>query len=164
MRTPEEMAAFLERGYLHVPGVLTGDYLASLQGEFDRVWELEARPVSTCKLLKHHSFLDLIEHPPLLDRHRAVFGDQVQLLQADLGRQGPHCQAAERSWHRDFVSPGERPLAVNPPLFLDPTTPEVGPTRVVPGTPRGEALPPREREHEPLPGEVAVCVAAGDAI
>src|SRR5438067_760260 len=49
-------------------------------------------------------------------------------------------------------------------LFLDTITPEVGPTRVVPGSHRSEALPPRDREHEPLPDEVAVCVEAGDAI
>src|SRR5438128_7137945 len=164
MRTQEEMHSFLEQGYLHVQGVITQDHLAHLRAEFDRVWETEDRPVSTCKLLKHPAFLDLIEHPPLLDRHRALFGTQVQLLQADLGRQGPHSQGPERSWHRDFVFPGERPLAINTLLFLDTLTPEVGPTRVVPGSHRGEALPPRDREHEPLPGELAVCVEAGDAI
>jgi hypothetical protein len=164
MMTPEEKTFFLEHGYLHVPGLIAGDDLAHLQAEFDRVWETEARPVSACKLLKHHAFLDLIEYPPLLDRHRAVFGSQVQLFQADLGCQGPHSRGAERSWHRDFVFPGERPLAINTLLFLDKITPEVGPTRVVPGSHRGEALPPRDREHEPLLGEVAVCVEAGDAI
>src|SRR4051794_37286331 len=113
MMTPEEKPFFLEHGYLHVPGLIAGEYLAHLQAEFDRVWKTEPRPVSACRLLKHKAFLDLIEYPPLLDRHRAVFGNQVQLLQADLGCQGPHSQGAERSWHRDFVFPGERPLAIN---------------------------------------------------
>src|SRR5439155_11073672 len=127
MRTQEEMRSFLEHGYLHVPAVIAGDHLADLQAEFDRVWDTESQPVSTCKLLKHSAFLDLIEHPPLLDRHRAVFGNQAQLLQADLGRQGPHSRASERAWHRDFVFPGERPLAINTLLFLDTITDEVGP-------------------------------------
>jgi ectoine hydroxylase-related dioxygenase (phytanoyl-CoA dioxygenase family) len=35
---------------------------------------------------------------------------------------------------------------------------------VVPSTHRGEALPPIEREHESLPGEVAVYASAGDAV
>lgn len=164
MQTEPELRSFLESGYLHARGVLAPDHLSYLQAEFDRVWEMEAKPVSACKLLKHEAFLDLIEHPPILDRHRAVFGDQAQLLQADLGRQGPHSSGAERSWHRDFVFPGERPLAINTLLFLDPVSDEVGPTRVVPGSHCGEALPPRDQEHEPLPGEVAVCVEAGDAI
>jgi ectoine hydroxylase-related dioxygenase (phytanoyl-CoA dioxygenase family) len=164
MWTQEERRFFLEHGYLHARGVVTGDHLARLQTEFDRVWDTEEPPVSMRRLLKHAAFLDLIEHPPILDRHRAIFGRQIQLLQADLGRQGPHCRAAERSWHRDFVFPGERPLAINTLLFLDTITEEVGPTRVVPCTHRGEALPPRGREHEPLPGEVAVCVQTGDAI
>jgi ectoine hydroxylase-related dioxygenase (phytanoyl-CoA dioxygenase family) len=164
MQTQEEMRSFLEHGYLHVRGVITGDHLAHLRAEFDRVWETEDRPVSLCKLLKHQAFLDLIEHPAILDRHRAIFGHQTQLLQADLGRQGPRSNVPERSWHRDFVFPGERPLAINTLLFLDTITDEVGPTRVVPGTHRGETLPPRGGEHEPLPGEVAVCVEAGDAV
>ena len=46
--------------------------------------------------------MELIEHPPILDRHRAIFGNQVQLLQYDLLRQGPRNSAfPERSWHRD---------------------------------------------------------------
>src|SRR5712691_7149766 len=164
MQTQEERRFFLEHGYLHGRQVITDEHLAHLRSEFDRVWELEDPPVSMSKLLKHNAFLDLIEHPPILDRHRAIFGSQAQLLQADLGRQGPHSTVPERSWRRDFVFPGERPLAINTLLFLDTITDEVGPTRVVPGTHRGETLPPRGGEHEPLPGEVAVCLEAGGAI
>src|SRR5947209_4262287 len=102
MWTQQERGFFLEHGYLHAGGMIAGDHLAHLQTEFDRVWETEEAPVSMVKLLKHGSFLDLIEHPPILERHRAIFGRQVQLLQADLGRQGPHSRAPERSWHRDF--------------------------------------------------------------
>jgi hypothetical protein len=164
MITPEEKQSFLEQGFLHAPAVLQGAHLAQIQSEFDRVWEQEGPPVNQQKLLKHPVFLDLIEHPPILDRQRAVFGSQLQLLQYDLLRQGPRTEVPERSWHRDFTFPGERPLSVNTILYLDDITPESGPTFVVPGTHRGEDLPPRDQRFEPLPGEVAVHARAGDAV
>ena len=39
MTTPEEKEFFLEHGYLHARGVLTGDHLATIGSEFDRVWD-----------------------------------------------------------------------------------------------------------------------------
>lgn len=164
MWIPEEKQFLLEHGYLHAPGVLTGEHLQRIQSEFDRVWEKEQPRVSQHQLLTSPTFIELIEHPPILERHRAIFGRQVQLLQYDLLRQGPRSQAAERHWHRDFSFPGERPLSINTILYLDDMTKEVGPTRVLPGTHRGDALPPKERASEPLPGEVAVFARAGDAV
>jgi hypothetical protein len=164
MITVEEKRCFLERGYLHVPGVLAAGHLATLQAECERVWELEGPRVSQCKLLKYPAVLDLIEHPALLERQRAIFGPRVQLLQADLLRQGPHSTAPARSWHRDFSFPGERPLAINTIVYLDDMTEERGPTRVVPGSHRGEALPPKAQRGAPLPGEVAIYAQAGDVV
>jgi phytanoyl-CoA dioxygenase PhyH len=164
MTTPEEKEFFLEHGYLHARGVLAGDHLATIRAEFDRVWEIEKPRVNQHRLLKYPVFIALIEHPPILDRHQAIFGRQVQLLQYDLLRQGPHSEASERHWHRDFSFPGERPLSINTILYLDDMTEAVGPTRVVPGSHRGEALPPPDRANEPLPGEVAVYAEAGDAV
>ena len=162
--TPEQKTHFLEQGWLHVPGVLTGDALAQAQAEFDRVWETESQPLTGTKLLRHPFFLALIENPMLLDVHRAFFGRGTQLLQYDLLRQGPRSGAAERSWHRDFTHPGDVPLSINTLVYFDDMTEEVGPTRVVPGTHRGSALPPPDKHHDPLPGEVAAYAKAGDAV
>jgi ectoine hydroxylase-related dioxygenase (phytanoyl-CoA dioxygenase family) len=116
-------------------------------------------------LLKHQTFIDLIEHPPILDRHRAIFGDQTQLLQYDLLRQGPRNETFPlRAWHRDFVFPGEYPISINTILYLDDMMDERGPTYVLPGTHRGTANPPTSRVNEPLEGEVAAYAAAGDAV
>ena len=164
MITNEEKEFFLTHGYLQVSSVLRDDHLALIQSEFDRVWELEKPPVYQQKLLKHKAFIDLIEHPAILDRHRAIFGNQVQLLQFDLLRQGPRSDFPERAWHRDFVFPGDRPVSINTILFLDDMTDEVGPTRVMPGSHRGEAAPPPEQVGQPLPGEVTAYAKAGDAI
>jgi ectoine hydroxylase-related dioxygenase (phytanoyl-CoA dioxygenase family) len=161
----QERESFLEKGYLRVEEILTGEHLERIREEFERVWEAEGgRRISMNVLLKYPAFLELIEHPPVLDRLRAILGDSVQLLQYDLQRQGPQSRAAERYWHRDFRFPGERPLAINTILFMDDITLEKGPTRVVPGSHRGEALPPREKIGEPLAGEVAIPCPAGGAI
>lgn len=164
MKTPAERAFFLEHGYLHVPGVLAGDHLKQVQDEFDRVWELEKPKVNQHRLLKHQLFIDLIEHPPILDRQRAIFGHQVQLLQYDLLRQGPHNTRPPRAWHRDFVFPGDRPLSINTIIMLNEMSEARGPTRVVPGTHLGGQLPPPDQLTQPLPGEVAVYAAPGDAV
>jgi len=161
MDTPEERDFFLANGYLHASGVVDGDHLALLQNEFERVWALENPKVNQHKLLKYPAFIELIEHSPILDRHRAIFGQQIQLLQYDLLRQGPQSNAAERGWHRDFTFPGDRPLSINTILYLDDMNENVGPTRVLPGTHRGMSLP--EIRNEPLPGEVALYARAGDA-
>jgi ectoine hydroxylase-related dioxygenase (phytanoyl-CoA dioxygenase family) len=164
MVTREEKDFFLENGYLHAKNVISGEHLRTMQREFDRVWEQEGPPVSQDKLLKHQAFIDLIEHPPILERHKAIFGAQIQLLQYDLLRQGPKSSAAERFWHRDFVFPGDRPLAVNTIIPLDDMIEERGPTRVVPKTHLGTQLPPAGKETEPLPDELPVYASAGDAI
>src|SRR5947208_1286545 len=131
MHTPEEAAFFDKQGYLNVPQIMTGEILAALQAEFDRVWEAENKPVNQHKLLKHRAFIELIEYPPILDRLRAVFGSQTQLLAYDIGRQEPGHRGSERGWHRDFVVPGDWPLAINTLLYLDPMTEARGPTRDV---------------------------------
>lgn len=164
MVTPEENEFFFKNGYLHAKGVLTPDHLEQIRTEFDRVWDT-GRRCSQNELLTHKTFIELIEHPAILDRHRAVFGDQVQLLQYDFLRQGPRNESFPlRGWHRDFVFPGDPPLSINTILYLDDMTEERGPTYVVPGTHRGTELPPKERANLPLEGEVAALASAGDAV
>jgi ectoine hydroxylase-related dioxygenase (phytanoyl-CoA dioxygenase family) len=165
MYTVDEMRFFQEQGYLHAHNVLSADELAFYRTEFDRIWEIEGKTgrVWQYQLLKYQSFIDLIEHPNILGRMRAVFGNQSQLIAYDLLRQGPENNMKERSWHRDFTFPGDRPLAINTILYMDEMTDERGPTRVVPRTHLGEQYPPQEQSNEPLPGEVACYGAAGDA-
>lgn len=171
----DEMSFFLDNGYLVVPGALDAGHLQRVRDAADRVWreekgsgtdaQTDAGAVGLEGLLRNQVFVDLLDHPPLTDRLRAVFGDQTQLIQYDLLRQGPRNTKAERSWHRDFVFPGDLPIAINTIVFLDDMTPERGPTCVVPGSHRGPERPPRdERSNGPLPGEVALTVAAGSAI
>lgn len=164
MNTADEKTFFLEQGYLHARAVLSPALLEKTRAEFDRVWDLEGPPCNQLKLLKHPHFIDLLEHPPILERHLAIFGRQTQLLQYDFLRQGAKSSAAERNWHRDFSHRGDFPLAINTILYLDDMDEDRGPTRVVPGTHRGEALPPADRRAQPLEGEIPVYAKAGDAV
>ena len=164
MLTAKEKAQFLVEGFLHVRGVLDRGHVQRMQAEFDRVWALEREPVSRSKLLKHQSFIELIELPAIVDRHRALFGAQTQLLQYDLLRQGPGSDFPLRFWHRDFVFPGDLPLAVNTILYFDDMTAERGPTYVLPRSHHGTQLPEPGTLDKPMEGEVPVHAAAGDAV
>jgi ectoine hydroxylase-related dioxygenase (phytanoyl-CoA dioxygenase family) len=165
MITQQEREFFLENGYLCAEGVLAGEHLACVQEEFERVCEeSQGQRMSLNRLMQYSAFIELIEHLPILERHRAIFGDQLQLLQYDLQRQGPQSRSSERSWHRDFRFPGDTPLSINTLLFIDDMTLEKGPTRVLPGSHRGEAWPDRGSVNEPIKGEVAVTCPAGSAI
>lgn len=164
MLTAEERTQFLENGFLHVRGMLDREHLSRMQAEFDRVWESEGAPVSRGKLLKHRSFIELIEHPGIIDRQRALFGSQTQLLQYDLLRQEAGSDFPLRFWHRDFVFPGDVPLAVNAILYFDDMTDERGPTYVLPRSHRGPDLPVPGTLDAPMPGEVPVHASAGDAV
>lgn len=164
MYSEEEKDQFLRNGYLHARGVLSPEHLKQVRDEFDRIWDLGNR-CNQHELLKHRTFIELIEHPAILDRHRAIFGAQTQLLQYDFLRQGPRNESFPlRAWHRDFVFPGDKPLSINTILYLDDIDTERGPTFVVPGSHRGDALPPADETGQPLEGEVAACPAAGDAV
>ena len=70
----------------------------------------------------------------------------------------------DRSWHRDFSFPGNRPLSINTILYLDDMTPERGPTSVVPGSHREEGWPPKDKRSSSIEGEVGVFADAGDAV
>jgi ectoine hydroxylase-related dioxygenase (phytanoyl-CoA dioxygenase family) len=161
---PDERSQLLTNGYVIVPGLLDSDVLDRASTEFDRVWELEQPRVSQHQLLKHAFFVELIEHPPIIERMRAVFGRQLQLLAYDLLRQGPRHEGLERKWHRDFAFRGDSPLAINVIVPLEEMTDERGPTRVVPGTHLG-TRPPRGAEvNAPHPDEVAFHAKPGDAV
>src|SRR5947209_4775861 len=107
-----EKRSFLQDGYLVARQVLKGDYLSHIKAAFALAWEIESKPVSQSRLLKHPAFIKLIEHPPILERLRSILGQQIQLLQADISRQDPYQNGQDRGWHRDFVFPGDVPLAI----------------------------------------------------
>ncbi len=164
--TADERLRFDTDGYVHCASVLDAALLAEVRAEFDRLWAEHgaAGRVFHQQLLTSPVFIRLIEHPPILARQRALFGEQVQLLSLDLLRQGPDSQSADYAWHRDFHFPGDHVLAANTLLYLDDITPESGQTRVVPGTHRGHEVPPTELCAGLLPGQIAITAQAGDAV
>ncbi len=163
MITAAERESFLENGFLHVSQVLDQALLDRIRDEFEQVWAAEGR-ANQLVLLKYRTFIDLIEHPPILDRHTAIFGRQTQLLQYDFLRQDGESTFPLRAWHRDFSFPGNRPLSINTIVYLDRMDDDSGPTFVVPGSHRGEERPPIDRREQPLEGEVPVYAEPGDAV
>lgn len=164
--TGDERRQFDTDGYAVCRGVLDAVLLAEVRAEFDRLWTEHGAGgrVFHQQLLTSPVFIRLIEHAPILARHRALFGEQVQLLSLDMLRQGPNSQSADYAWHRDFHFPGDYPLAVNTLLYLDDITPESGQPRVVPGSHRGQQRPPADLCGGPLPDQVAITAQAGDAV
>jgi ectoine hydroxylase-related dioxygenase (phytanoyl-CoA dioxygenase family) len=167
MDTAQEMDMFLREGYVVVEDLVSGEHLRLLQDTFDQSWQAEKATsiVRPHKTLKYRPFVELLEYGPILQRMRAIFGDQVQLISYDLLRQGPHnTKFPDRDWHRDFSFAGDRPLAVQTVLMLDDTLGDGGPTYAVPRSHLGDALPALEEITTPLPGEAALPLRAGSAI
>jgi hypothetical protein len=161
--TAAERTFFLENGYLHARNVLDPGLLERIRDEFEQIWATEGR-ANQLVLLKHRTFIDLIEHPPILARQAAIFGRQTQLLQYDFLRQGPGSTAPLRSWHRDLSFPGDRPLSINTIVYLDRMDDASGPTYVVPGSHRGSQSPTEAKKDQMLPDEVPVYAEPGDAV
>jgi len=161
--TDAEREFFLEHGYLHAKAVLDDSMLSAIRDEFEQIWKSDGR-ANQLVLLKHRTFIDLIEHPAILDRHAAIFGRQTQLLQYDFLRQEPGSTFPQRSWHRDLSFPGEKPVSINTILYLDRMDDASGPTFVVPGSHRATELPPADTRDQPHPDEVPVYAEPGDAV
>lgn len=164
MHTPDELAAFLDRGYLHVPGALDADEIEELRRAFTAAGGERAWKVSQPDVLKERAFIALIEHPAILGRMRALFGDWTQLLSIDTLYQGPRSSSPERGWHRDFWMPGDVPLSVNTIVYLDDMVAERGPTAVIPGSQRGVSTMPDDRLDQRHPAEIEVPARAGDLV
>ncbi|MDP6505815.1 MAG: phytanoyl-CoA dioxygenase family protein [Planctomycetota bacterium] len=163
--TPDEKEFFLENGYLIARGVLEGDLLKKIQDEFEEVWAAETPGrCNQHKLLKYRTFIDLIEHHPVIERLQAIFGNQLQLLQYDFLRQERNDTFPLRAWHKDFSFTCGRPLTINSIIYLDEMTPDRGQTHVVPGSHRWQNLPTGEEKNRPHENEVAVEAAPGDAV
>lgn len=157
---------FLENGYIVKENVIRGDKLKYLQEAFDVAYDKHKHTgrVSIQHLLKYKPFIDLMEDEDILNVHKTFFKNQIQLLAYDLLFQGPKSNFPERSWHRDFVFPGDHPLSINTILFVDDITMEKGPTRVLPKSHKGWEAPTNDKMRHPMEEEVAVEVPAGSAI
>ena len=80
---------FDQNGYVLLKGLLDENHLAQIRQTFIDVWDKEGAPCNQHKLLKYEPLIQLIEHPPILDNMRALYGSQTQLLQYDFLYQPP---------------------------------------------------------------------------
>ncbi|CAE6851395.1 phytanoyl-CoA dioxygenase family protein [Paraburkholderia domus] len=152
----------LERdGYALMPGAVPYDQVRRLRTAFDLLWKRHDRSVDQRQLLAVPEFIELIDHPRLLDELTTVFGDQLQLIMYALRNHDAGDDLRERDWHRDFSFVCDRVIAVNAILYLDDTA-DSGPTVAVPGSHRWRT-PPAER-FEPRSDEVPLPAKAGDIL
>jgi len=163
--SPSELEFLDQNGYLHMPVLLDDDTLAEMRAAHDALRAEYEQPWNQLILLQKEVFIRFIRFAPILERQRAIFGDQLQLLQYDVLYQGPHFSGKERAWHRDHYFPGDYPVSVNTLVYLDDIGEDGAPTYLVPGSHRGPTLPPTgDARHEPLQGEMALRPSAGDVV
>lgn len=165
MLNDDDWEFFNTNGYILLKNVLDNDHLKKIQACFKKIagdcntkakWNQHI-------LLKHQEMIDLIEHPPIIDNIRALYGSRTQLLQYDFLYQPPSCKGDQRLWHRDLVFPGDNIISNNSILYLEDIDEESGPTYVVPGSHRGWIdLPEGEALKQPREDEVAIHAKAGD--
>ncbi len=163
MLNEDQKRQFDATGYLVVENIVEGGFLTALQDaamalgalEPDR-WGWNER---SC--FRREAFRRLLEVGRLIEIARQLVGDDVQLLQLDLLR--GHAHGGAYDWHRDVEVVFERTLCVSCALYLQDTSAEIGPLRLVP---RSHRWKPSPRPDEAVSPDHAVSmpVKAGAAI
>lgn len=176
-----EAARVAEDGFVHLPGLLSETQVSRFRRLRERAvaeWRFVSgsrqRPAFVPGVLEHHprAILPVVAHPALLVLAEALMGPMVRLDSVVLAGTGP-VEPGRRGdpvgWHRDrfgfFPSGGyTRPLALICFAYLQDMTGASGPLRVLPGSHREPiALDDAQLRH-PLPAEVLIECAAGDAV
>ena len=181
--SPEQIAAFVETGYLVRPRVFTGASLQALRNIADAI---EARVLATEKPQESAGFGGLfvrniindepqletliMENPELISIARAVLGPQVQLHALVLRVAYPELanQGVEWHFHQRVVPDPEpaffaRPVVVDHLIYLDDLTPDAGPLVVMPGSHKvNESL--SSGDFSDKPGQVVVTCPAGSVV
>ena len=188
---PEDMdklkADFARDGYVMLRGVLSRTEIAALHADIDQLMAERGQPsaiVAPGAALTYPSVLKLVEHEKILPVVVNLLGYNIQLHLSMLNIKRP-LEAAEGgaydggkvgavknnaiNWHRD----GPSPQFLRVPDFSvkvcfilsDLTEPDRGNTKVIPGSHRDpDYQPPRPAADVPLPEEVQICGAPGDAM
>jgi ectoine hydroxylase-related dioxygenase (phytanoyl-CoA dioxygenase family) len=154
---------FATHGYVVVEGILTDELLTAMRDASRMLGSQEPARWGWNEraCFRHSPFRRLLDVTSLIDIARQLVGDDVQLLQLDLLR--VHARQGARDWHRDVELVFERTLCVSCAIYLQETSPEVGPLRVMPDSHRWKQSP-RQGDATPHPDEAAIPVPAGAAI
>lgn len=171
----------IEDGFVHLPDLLSQPQVSRFRRLRERAvadWRFVTgspqRPAFVPGVLEHHprAVLPVVAHPALLGLAEAVIGPMVRLDSVVLAGTGP-VEPSRRGepvgWHRDrfgfFPSGGySRPLALICFAYLQDMAGVSGPLRVLPGSHRKPVALDGTQLRRPLPAEVLIECAAGDAV
>jgi ectoine hydroxylase-related dioxygenase (phytanoyl-CoA dioxygenase family) len=169
--------AIASRGFTVLPELFSPAQLAHWRIRIDDVYLEQERAfgrdaldaiqdADACRapLLYDFGFVELATHPRILAIIRHLLGDWLILHLQNAIISRPLVSHHQAHWHRDLVHQtfvSSRPLSVNALIAVDAFSAETGGTHVLPGTHKGELLPP---EPDIAAGSIAVGAPAGSAI
>ena len=159
---------FQKWGYLIVENAIDPDQVDRLRLALDAAYARRGEMFIHQLLEEDEAFVFLLDHPPILDRMRAILGNCLQLHSATA--RVTECGEEEQSWHRDGPWPidpdgtpyGSLPGQINCGYYLDELTDENGPIVIVPGSHRAPFKPPEGFPR--FPDEMRVYVKPGQAV
>jgi ectoine hydroxylase-related dioxygenase (phytanoyl-CoA dioxygenase family) len=152
--TPElqrEVAFFMKWGYLIIDTAISPAQLEQLRAATDAMHARAPKEFYHDLLEEDERFGFLLDHPPVLERMKAVLGTCVQLHSATGRITQPGLD--EQNWHRDGSWPmdpagtpyGSLPGQINCGYYLDQLTEENGGICIVPGSHRAPFRPPADK-------------------
>jgi ectoine hydroxylase-related dioxygenase (phytanoyl-CoA dioxygenase family) len=180
----DQVSAFASSGYLLVEDLFDSGTIEGLRAATDELRQ-DKFGESTASTYRSQAFAGqylrephaydrrfwvLLERYPIVDSVRSVLGPRITMRSMSVRITLPGTQAGTK-WHAD-----QRSLVVpRPPmyteahvvtclLYLDDIDDHCGPTFVVPGSHRIDAMPPDDRLYSNLDGQVAIRPRAGSML
>ena len=137
-----EVRFFRKWGYLVVEDAIDDDQVGKLRRGLDAAYERGGEPFIHQLLEEDDGFAFLLDHPPILERMKAILENCLQLHSATARVTEPGEE--DQNWHRDGPWPvdpdstpyGSLPGQINCGYFLDVLNDENGPIVIVPGSQR----------------------------
>ena len=163
-----EVRFFRKWGYLVVEDAIDEDQIGKLRCALNAAYERGGEPFIHQLLEEDDGFAFLLDHPPILERMKAILGTCLQLHSATARVTEPGQE--DQNWHRDGPWPmdpdstpyGSLPGQINCGYFLDALNDENGPIVIVPGSQRAPFKPPEG--HPTFPDEKRVYAKPGQAV
>lgn len=181
--TQEQILNWERDGYVVLPDFLSSEEIGKYNDGLDRavqIWKDRGRPNSEFARLDNveqvsaiieydDMFLELMEHPRMMNTMRDLIGDSFVMIDNDGFLKHPQ-QIAHTSWHRDtgtdfYIDQKRLPFMIKVFYFLADVPADGGCLSFLPGSHklRNDQLP-RAEKPEDMPGHVRMSVPAGTAV
>ncbi|MDA0838672.1 MAG: phytanoyl-CoA dioxygenase family protein [Planctomycetota bacterium] len=137
--TPEQVQRFEQEGYLNGIPIYSGEQLATVRENFDKLEQAEGRKKCEIGLQARHLDLpfvwELAKTPAILDCIEDLMGPDVMLLSTHFFCKYPEFKQSWVAWHQDITYWGlEPPYALTAWYAVDDSDVENGCMRGIPGS------------------------------